>query len=155
MNKHKSNKIKENSNTVRHLIMGQIITTQNLVAIKVVRHAGQWSVQLRGCYATKDIHPKFVLNPNHGKSHLPVTFFEVEQSFWNFAQSMAVLLPCSVQNFKMIGQLKQMLGTNEFSQDLSLRWVSDRYPIMHRDPVIYITTPSYSVTFRGWKSCNE
>ena len=42
MNKHKSNKIKENSNTVRHLIMGQIITTQNLVAIKVVRHAGQW-----------------------------------------------------------------------------------------------------------------
>ena len=41
MNKHKSNKIKENSNTVRQLIMGQIITTQNLVAIKEVRHAGQ------------------------------------------------------------------------------------------------------------------
>ena len=41
MNKHKSNKIKENSNTVRHLIMGQIITTQNLVSIKEVRHAGQ------------------------------------------------------------------------------------------------------------------
>ena len=39
MNKHKSNKIKENSNTVRHLIMGQIITT--LVAIKEVRHAEQ------------------------------------------------------------------------------------------------------------------
>ena len=42
MNKHKSNKIKKNSNTVRHLIMGQIITTQNPVAIKEVRHAGQW-----------------------------------------------------------------------------------------------------------------
>ena len=41
MNKHKSNKIKENSNTVKHLIMGQITTTQNLVAIKEVRHAGQ------------------------------------------------------------------------------------------------------------------
>ena len=41
MNKHKSNKMKENSNTVRHLIMGQITTTQNLVAIKEVRHAGQ------------------------------------------------------------------------------------------------------------------
>ena len=38
-----SNKIKENSNTVRHLIMGQITTTQNLVAIKEVRHAGQKS----------------------------------------------------------------------------------------------------------------
>ena len=47
MNKHKSNKIKENSNTVRHLIMGQIITTQNLVAIKEVRHAGQWQWQHR------------------------------------------------------------------------------------------------------------
>ena len=44
MNKHKSNKIKENSNTVRHLIMGQITTTQNLVAIKEVRHAGQWYI---------------------------------------------------------------------------------------------------------------
>ena len=44
MNKHKSNKIKENSNTVRHLIMGQITTTQNLVAIKEVRHAGQWRI---------------------------------------------------------------------------------------------------------------
>ena len=44
MNKHKSNKIKENSNTVRHLIMGQIITTQNLVATKVVRLAGQWHI---------------------------------------------------------------------------------------------------------------
>ena len=42
MNKHKSNKRKENSNAVRHLIMGQISTTQNLVAIKEVRHAGQW-----------------------------------------------------------------------------------------------------------------
>ena len=46
MNKHKSNKIKENSNTVRHLIMGQIITTQNLVATKVVRLAGQWGVKV-------------------------------------------------------------------------------------------------------------
>ena len=46
MNKHTSNKIKENSNTVRHLIMGQIITTQNLVAIKEVRHAGQSTASL-------------------------------------------------------------------------------------------------------------
>ena len=44
MNKHNSNKLKENSNTVRHLIIGQIITTQNLVAIKEVRHAGQSTV---------------------------------------------------------------------------------------------------------------
>ena len=47
MNKHKSNKIKENSNTVRHLIMGQITTTQNLVAIKEVRHAGQKDISIK------------------------------------------------------------------------------------------------------------
>ena len=47
MNKHKSNKIKENSNTARHLIMGQITTTQNLVAIKEVRHAGQQQEHIR------------------------------------------------------------------------------------------------------------
>ena len=46
MNKHKSNKIKENSNTVRHLIMGQTTTTQNIVAIKEVRHAGQQYVKI-------------------------------------------------------------------------------------------------------------
>ena len=48
MNKHKSNKIKENSDTVRHLIMGQITTTQNLFAIKEVRHAGQSQTQQYG-----------------------------------------------------------------------------------------------------------
>ena len=32
--------------------MGQIITTQNLVAIKVVRHSGQW---IRGCYGTSHL----------------------------------------------------------------------------------------------------
>ena len=63
MNKHKSNKIKENSNTVRHLIVGQITTTQNLVAIKEVRHAGQQDIiwnhddQVYWCiYASLDLN---------------------------------------------------------------------------------------------------
>ena len=37
------------------------------------------------------------------KSHSSITFTSVIQWFWNFAQGMAVSLPCSVQNFKMIG----------------------------------------------------
>ena len=61
MNKHESNKIKENSNTVRHLIMGQITTTQNLVAIKEIRHAGQqqWpqSTGIQESNILKFIHP--------------------------------------------------------------------------------------------------
>ena len=60
MNKHKSNKIKENSNTVRHFIMGQIITTQNLVAIKEVRHAGQWFHTRMICNAYDFIRVWFV-----------------------------------------------------------------------------------------------
>ena len=59
MNKHKSNKIKENSNTVRHLIMGQIITTQNLVAIKEVRHAGQLLPFMNMRYDTKYFASKY------------------------------------------------------------------------------------------------
>ena len=55
MNKHKSNKIKENSNTVRHLIMGQITTTQNLVAIKEVRLAGQLSLPYTNSKNNDDI----------------------------------------------------------------------------------------------------
>ena len=60
MNKHKSNKIKENSNTVRHLIMEQITTTQNLVAIKEVRHAGQ-SIPLR-LPENDSVAPKLIIS---------------------------------------------------------------------------------------------
>ena len=42
------------------------------------------------------------------KSHFPIHFFSAIQLFWNFAQSMAVILPCSVQNFKTIWALNQV-----------------------------------------------
>ena len=58
MNKHKSSKIKENSNTVRHLIIGQIITTQNLVATKVVRLAGQSVARIIVSLITPDDKPE-------------------------------------------------------------------------------------------------
>ena len=68
MDKHKSNKINENSNTVSHLIMGQITTTQNLVAIKEVRHAGQtqnemWLLRARILW---------VINPHKNEMWLPL-----------------------------------------------------------------------------------
>ena len=72
---------------------------------------------------------------------LPITYCLVSQSFWNCAQNTAVSLPCSVQNFKMIRQLKQMLWANEISRDLSLRLISEGYPILHstrdRVPLAY------------------
>ena len=61
------------------------------------------------------------LNLKSSKSHLPITYLPTAQSFWNFAQSMAVTLPCSVQNFKMIGQKKSLLLIEEFRQDLSFK----------------------------------
>ena len=73
------------------------------------------------------------------KSHLPITYFPTTQSFWIFSKITAVILlclPCSVQNFKMIGQLQWILPvwTIDISWDLSLRWVSDRYAILQRPP---------------------
>ena len=53
----------------------------------------------------------------------------VAQLFCNFAQSMAVSLPCSVQNFKTIRRLRYKLGANDISQDLLLRWISAGSPI--------------------------
>ena len=49
------------------------------------------------------------------KSHSSITLILFAQSFWNFAQSAAVILPWSVQNFKMIGLLKRMSWTNKIS----------------------------------------
>ena len=70
----------------------------------------------------------------------------VAHSVWNFAQSMAVILPHSVQNFKSIGQLKLMLSRcglgfarSEFK--FSLIWISHiaqgtRGPSQYKDVVL-------------------
>ena len=49
-----------------------------------------------------------------------------------------MILPCSVQNFKAIGQLNWMLCMNEFSQHLSLRSILERSPLSHSTPVSLI-----------------
>ena len=58
----------------------------------------------------------------------------ITQSFWNFAQSMAVSLPCSVQNLKVIWQRIWMISMNKISQDLSLGWVLEGYHISPQHP---------------------
>ena len=54
--------------------------------------------------------PKIILISNIAQSHLSITSISVVHSFSNFAQSLAVKLPYSVQNFKMIGLLNQCYG---------------------------------------------
>ena len=56
---------------------------------------------------------KLISDTNFVESCLPVTYFTVNQLFWNFAQSSAATLPYSVQNFKTIAQLRWMLWMNE------------------------------------------
>ena len=52
------------------------------------------------------IRPKSSLDWNLVKSRLSVASVLINESFWNFAQSTAVGLPCSVQNVKTIRWLK-------------------------------------------------
>ena len=79
MSKHKSNKIKENSNTVRHLIMGQIITTQNLVAIKEVRHAGQWLIIYEVlCHSFEGNFPRHMLKVSLNVMYLKITHCKLQ-----------------------------------------------------------------------------
>ena len=67
---------------------------------------------------------------NLTKSRLFTTYFAIEPSFLSFAQSTAVILPCSVQNFKMIGRLKGVKWRNKIVQDLRSRRVLDRCPTL-------------------------
>ena len=59
--------------------------------------------------AIKDIPlpPKIILTSNLTKSRPSVTSISIAKSFWNFAHSMAAILPCCVQNSKAILQLQQ------------------------------------------------
>ena len=68
--------------------------------------------ETRGGY-NKGYPPKLFRNKSV-KSHLPITSFLVVQSFWNFSQSTAVILLCSVKNFKMIGWWNWMYGGPNF-----------------------------------------
>ena len=52
------------------------------------------------------------------------------QWFWNFAQSTAATLPCSVQIFKRMDDWNGCHGRTSSHEILSLRWVSDGYPIL-------------------------
>ena len=64
------------------------------------------------------------------KSRASITFIGAVKSFWNFAQSTAVSLPCSVQTFTTIGQVNDKISEKEISRDLSLRCFSDGCPIL-------------------------
>ena len=48
----------------------------------------------------------------------------MDQSLWNFAESIALPFPCFVLNINMIGPIKWMLWRNKFSEDLSFKMSS-------------------------------
>ena len=73
----------------------------------------------QGSCAIQDVRQKLTANPNFAMYDLVITYIPFIQSFWIFAESTAV------------EQLKRILWTKEVSRDLILRWVSDRYAILH------------------------
>ena len=56
------------------------------------------------------------------KYHLPVTFFSVLKSFWNFCRA-----PCSLWKFKLISQRKWLFWMNKISQELNEFWLDILY----------------------------
>ena len=79
-------------------------------------------------------------NSNLAKSRLRNTYCSFGRSLWNFAQSTAVVLSCSVQNFKTTRQLHWMLWINEILRDLIPTWVSEGCLILQQ-PRAPIRTP--------------
>ena len=57
------------------------------------------------------------------------TSFSVVRSFWDFARSTAVILPCSGQDFEAVGRRSDRLWADGASRDLGLGWVTDGCPI--------------------------
>ena len=138
MNKHKSNKIIENSNTVRHLIMGQITTTRNLVAIKEVRHAGQKPADIVTPERSMRVYFDDIL-------YKPISVLDI----MIFMKSYR--LPCFIQHIVM--QTTKVVFFNPIIVDASLRVVSrgghqqqnDMQPVEHGKSVWMVH--ARSVTF--------
>ena len=64
------------------------------------------------------------------KLHSSVTSISVAKPFWNFTQSSAVTLPCSVLNSKTIWQPRNYLSANELWRNLSVRF-RFRWPFLY------------------------
>ena len=88
-----------------------------------------------------------ILNSNLVKSLWPITYFSVVESFCNFVQNMAMILPWSVQNFKTIWQLTWMSWKNEHWWDLSLTWVLHRLPLRARYGIFLVSSDTDFCTF--------
>ena len=71
----------------------------------------------------QDSLPKLILNLNLTKSCSSITSISFAPTFSYFSQSTTVTLLCTVQNFKIIGQLKVKLWSNKILRVLSLRCV--------------------------------
>ena len=100
--------------------MGIQIEIHFLKKMRLKRRLSQADMFVHGVVLIWVISPKLIVNPHLAKSHSFITYIVFAQTFCNFAQSTAVVLSCSVQNFKMIGQLKWVLRMNEISRDFSL-----------------------------------
>ena len=104
--------------TARFLLPRPAYRASKPMIITYDHSARSWSYTcIRDCCSPSEIH----LEPK--SPEIPFAHTLLWWSFWNFAQSTAVVLPYSVQNFKTMGQLKRVLWTNDVSQDLSLSYV--------------------------------
>ena len=104
----------------------------------------QWKWETVAKY---DIHSKLILKSNLVKSHKSITYFSVVKLFWNFAESTATSLPCSVQNLETIWQLIWMLWTFEILRYLSPMWVGKGCDILLQYPEIHVQCSVIAVLY--------
>ena len=88
----------------------------------------------QGPCAIWDIRPKITFNSNFKITCSSITSVSLSKSFCNFAQSIAVILPNSVQNHKTTGWLWNKLWAYRFSQHLDLRCVSSAAMVLTSFP---------------------
>ena len=100
---------------------------QSTASLAFVRGIHQWSVDFphKGPVTRKmcPFDDDIMRNPSQ-KTCLSIPSFLVDESFWNFVQSTAYILSCSVRNVRRIDWLKWMLSINKFLWYFSWRLVS-------------------------------
>ena len=66
------------------------------------------------------------------QSRLIIIHFPVVESFWNFTQSTALWMPCFLQNYKMIWNLKDIFWAKQIVWDFNLRLVVNGLALLWR-----------------------
>ena len=132
-----------------HSPIHHLLTAGSNAWLRARGHIGCW-VEFRPTSLSEgwiqDISMKLKAILNLRKSRCSVTLISVVELFWKFSYSTAVILPCDISKwFDNLG----ISYSKRYFEYLSLKCVSDGYPILHQSPGM--VPIAFYHSFHRWK----